>query len=83
MHTLNPSETHPHFIPTVFPRHNRFLHANQAWLCVHDLGRLMGRALGAAAALARFGVDQVAGYAGSGAGAATGSDHGHLPLKVG
>jgi len=41
--------THPHFIPTVFTRHNRFLHAimqaNQAWFCVQDLGRLMGRPL--------------------------------------
>lgn len=165
MHTLNPSEIHPHFVPTVFPRHNRFLHAimqaNQAWFCVHDLGRLMGRpldqrltqkldpdqrryvwllkngktfeslmvsesgmyallvhhfvpenrnlrqwlsnevvpalresnavgnipslsslqmgrALGAPAALAGFGVGQVAGHAGSGAGAAAVSDHGHL-----
>jgi prophage antirepressor-like protein len=46
-HTLNPSETHPHFTPSVFTRHNRFLHAfmqdNQAWFCVQDLGRLMGR----------------------------------------
>jgi len=41
--------THPHFIPTVFTRHKRFLHtimqANQAWFCVQDLGRLMGRPL--------------------------------------
>ncbi|MFJ2365401.1 Bro-N domain-containing protein [Pseudomonas sp. NPDC087697] len=41
--------THPHFTPTVFTRHNRFLHAfmheNQAWFCVQDLGRLMGRPL--------------------------------------
>jgi prophage antirepressor-like protein len=48
-HTLNPSEIHPHFTPTVFTRHNRFLHtfmhANQAWFCVQDLGRLMGRPL--------------------------------------
>src|SRR5476649_2903770 len=40
-------EIPPHFTPTVFARHNRFLHAlmqdNQAWFCVHDLGRLMGR----------------------------------------
>lgn len=38
-----------YFTPTIFPRHNRFLHAviqaNQAWFCVHDLGRLMGRPL--------------------------------------
>ena len=48
-HASNTSESHRHFIPTVFPRHNRFLHAviqaNQAWFCVHDLGRLMGRPL--------------------------------------
>ncbi len=48
-HTLNPSKIHPHFTPTVFTRHNRFLHtfmhANQAWFCVQDLGRLMGRPL--------------------------------------
>src|SRR5471032_3172338 len=46
-HTINPSETHPYFTPTIFTRHNRFLHAlmqdNQAWFCVQDLGRLMGR----------------------------------------
>lgn len=45
MHTPKLSEIHPHFVPTVFPRHNRFLHAiiqaNQAWFCVHHLGRLM------------------------------------------
>lgn len=37
----------PYFSPTIFTRHNRFLHAfmqdNQAWFCVQDLGRLMGR----------------------------------------
>lgn len=44
---LHQPEIHPHFTPTVFTRHNRFLHTlmqdNQAWFCVHDLGRLMGR----------------------------------------
>lgn len=38
-----------HFTPTVFTRHNRFLHAfiqdHQAWFCVQDLGRLMGQPL--------------------------------------
>lgn len=36
----------PCFTPTVFTRHNRFLHAfiqdHQAWFCAQDLGRLMG-----------------------------------------
>ena len=39
----------PCFTPTVFTRHNRFLHAfiqdHQAWFCVQDLGRLMGQPL--------------------------------------
>ncbi|WP_095058668.1 Bro-N domain-containing protein [Pseudomonas sp. Irchel s3f7] len=39
----------PYFTPTVFTRHNRFLHAfmqdNQAWFCAQDLGRLMGKPL--------------------------------------
>ncbi|MCF4993971.1 phage antirepressor protein [Pseudomonas syringae] len=38
-----------HLNPTVFTRHNRFLHAffqdHQAWFCVQDLGRLMGQPL--------------------------------------
>jgi prophage antirepressor-like protein len=46
---MHPSEIHPHFTPTAFTRHNRFLHAfmhaNKAWFCVQDLGRLMGRPL--------------------------------------
>jgi prophage antirepressor-like protein len=37
------------FKPTVFTRNNRFLNtfmqSNQAWFCVQDLGRLMGRPL--------------------------------------
>ncbi|NVZ63879.1 Bro-N domain-containing protein [Pseudomonas gingeri] len=37
------------FKPTVFPRHNRFLNtlmlSNQAWFCIRDLARLMGRPL--------------------------------------
>ena len=36
-------------IPTLFTRHNIYLHAllveNQAWFCAHDLGRLMGKFL--------------------------------------
>ncbi len=36
-------------IPTLFTRHNIYLHAllveNQAWFCAHDLGRLMGKYL--------------------------------------
>ena len=48
-HASNPSDTYPSFIPTVFTRHNRFLHAfiqdHQAWFCVQDLGRLMGQPL--------------------------------------
>ncbi|WP_223511999.1 Bro-N domain-containing protein [Pseudomonas sp. GL-B-19] len=39
----------PYFTPTVFTRHSRFFHAfmqdNQAWFCVQDLGRLMGRTM--------------------------------------
>lgn len=51
MHKLasNPSGTHSCFTPTVFTRHNRFLHAfmqdQQAWFCIQDLGRLMGKPL--------------------------------------
>ncbi|MCW8276922.1 Bro-N domain-containing protein [Pseudomonas sp. PCH199] len=49
MHTSNPSETRSFITPTVFTRHNRFLHAfmqdQQAWFCVQDLGRLMGKPL--------------------------------------
>lgn len=48
-HTSNQSESHPCFTPTAFTRHNRFLHAfmqdHQAWFCVQDLGRLMGKPL--------------------------------------
>jgi len=48
-HASNPSDTYPCFTPTVFTRHNRFLHAfiqdHQAWFCVQDLGRLMGQPL--------------------------------------
>jgi prophage antirepressor-like protein len=48
-HTSNSPETHPYFTPTVFTRHNRFLHTfmldHQAWFCVQDLGRLMGKPL--------------------------------------
>ncbi|NUU36816.1 Bro-N domain-containing protein [Pseudomonas sp. C2B4] len=47
--TSNPSESLSCFTPTVFTRHNRFLHAflqdHQAWFCVQDLGRLMGKPL--------------------------------------
>lgn len=42
----NTSENVPHFTPTVFTRHNHFLHAfmqnHEAWFCVQGLGRLMG-----------------------------------------
>ena len=38
-----------YFTPTVFVRHNRFIHTlmieSQAWFCVQDLGRMMGRSL--------------------------------------
>lgn len=38
-----------HYLPTVFSRHNRPLHAvwleSQAWFCASDFGRLMGRYL--------------------------------------
>jgi len=48
-HTPNLPETPSCFIPDVFTRHNRFLHAfmqnNQAWFCAQDLGRLMGTPL--------------------------------------
>ncbi|MBH3407422.1 Bro-N domain-containing protein [Pseudomonas glycinae] len=49
MHAPNSPETQRHFIPTVFTRHNRFLHAllldHQAWFCAQDLGRMMGHPL--------------------------------------
>jgi len=39
--------TQSYFTPTIFTRHNRFLHTllqdDQAWFCAQDLGRLMGR----------------------------------------
>ncbi len=45
-HVQIPSETSAFFTPTIFTRHNRFLHAfmqdHEAWFCVQDLGRLMG-----------------------------------------
>lgn len=45
-HVQIPSESSAFFTPTVFTRHNRFLHAfmqdHEAWFCVQDLGRLMG-----------------------------------------
>ncbi|MCY1394350.1 hypothetical protein D9M71_92670 [compost metagenome] len=48
-HTSHPTEIPSCFIPKVFTRHNRFLHAfmqnNQAWFCAQDLGRLMGKPL--------------------------------------
>jgi len=48
-HTSHPTEIPSCFIPKVFTRHNRFLHAfmqdRQAWFCVQDLGRLMGKPL--------------------------------------
>ncbi|QJP94044.1 BRO-N domain-containing protein [Pseudomonas fluorescens] len=48
-----PAPTHnpktEYFTPTVFTRHNRFLHAllldHQAWFCAQDLGRMMGHPL--------------------------------------
>ncbi|MGH8384207.1 MAG: BRO-N domain-containing protein [Pseudomonas sp.] len=47
--TSDPQEGHSSFTPTVFTRHNRFLHTfmqdHQAWFCVQDLGRLMGKSL--------------------------------------
>ncbi|MCU7247586.1 BRO-N domain-containing protein [Pseudomonas koreensis] len=47
--TQNFSKDCPYFIPTVFTRHNRFLHAllldHQAWFCAQDLGRMMGHPL--------------------------------------
>ncbi|MBV4475916.1 BRO-N domain-containing protein [Pseudomonas botevensis] len=47
MHTQN--SIPEFFTPTVFTRHNRFLHTlflkYQAWFCVQDLGRLMGQPL--------------------------------------
>ena len=47
MSYANPeSDLQRYFTPTVFTRHNRFLHAfmqdHEAWFCVQDLGRLMG-----------------------------------------
>jgi len=45
-HVQIPSETSAFFTPTIFTRHNRFLHTfmqdHEAWFCVQDLGRLMG-----------------------------------------
>lgn len=48
-HSSNSSEARSFFTPTAFTRHNRYLHAfmqdHQAWFCVQDLGRLMGKPL--------------------------------------
>ncbi|MGH8373868.1 MAG: BRO-N domain-containing protein [Pseudomonas sp.] len=48
-HTSHQTEIPSCFIPNVFTRHNRFLHAfmqdNQAWFCAQDLGRMMGKPL--------------------------------------